>query len=56
VFAVQGGSIQQLRGWTVSASIESEDPWTIDDVDGHLAEWVSHRAESAASPVTNEVE
>ncbi|MDT7583581.1 MAG: hypothetical protein QOE32_1131 [Pseudonocardiales bacterium] len=40
VFAVQGGSIQRLQGWTVSASTESDDPWTIDDVDGRLAEWV----------------
>jgi NAD(P)-dependent dehydrogenase (short-subunit alcohol dehydrogenase family) len=39
VFAVQGGSIQKLQGWTVSASTESGDPWTIDDVDGRLAEW-----------------
>jgi len=40
VFAVQGGSIQKLQGWTVSASTDSDDPWTIDDVDGRLAEWV----------------
>jgi hypothetical protein len=39
VFAVQGGSIQRLQGWTVRASTESDDPWTIDDVDGRLAEW-----------------
>ena len=39
VFAVQGGSIQQLRGWTVSETTESDDPWTIDAVDGRLAEW-----------------
>jgi len=39
VFAVQGGSIQKLQGWTVSASTESDDPWTIDDVGGRLAEW-----------------
>ncbi|MCU1654315.1 MAG: short-chain dehydrogenase [Pseudonocardia sp.] len=40
VFAVQGGSIQKLQGWTVSESTDSDDPWTIDDVDGRLAEWV----------------
>jgi NAD(P)-dependent dehydrogenase (short-subunit alcohol dehydrogenase family) len=40
VFAVQGGSIQRLQGWTVSATTESDDPWTVDDVDGRLAEWV----------------
>jgi NAD(P)-dependent dehydrogenase (short-subunit alcohol dehydrogenase family) len=39
VFAVQGGSIQKLQGWTVSESTDSDDPWTIDDVDGRLAEW-----------------
>jgi hypothetical protein len=36
---VQGGSIQKLQGWTVSETTESDDPWTIDDVDGRLAEW-----------------
>ena len=40
VFAVQGGSIQQLRGWTVRDTTESDAPWTIDDVDARLAEWV----------------
>ncbi|WP_028932481.1 SDR family oxidoreductase [Pseudonocardia spinosispora] len=40
VFAVQGGSIQKLQGWTVADSTESEQPWTIDDVDARLAEWV----------------
>jgi len=40
VFAVQGGSIQKLRGWTVSETTESDNPWTIDDVGGRLAEWV----------------
>jgi NAD(P)-dependent dehydrogenase (short-subunit alcohol dehydrogenase family) len=39
VFAVQGGSIQKLRGWTVSDATESDDPWTIDDVESRLVEW-----------------
>ncbi|HTU14474.1 MAG TPA: SDR family oxidoreductase [Solirubrobacterales bacterium] len=32
VFAVQGGSIQELQGWTVSNSIETEGLWRIDDI------------------------
>lgn len=40
VFAVQGGSIQKLHGWRVSDTTESDAPWTIDDVDARLAEWV----------------
>ncbi|CRK56514.1 3-oxoacyl-[acyl-carrier protein] reductase [Alloactinosynnema sp. L-07] len=39
VFAVQGGSIQRLRGWTVAETIETDDPWTIAEVDARLAEW-----------------
>jgi NAD(P)-dependent dehydrogenase (short-subunit alcohol dehydrogenase family) len=36
VFAVQGGSIQKLRGWGVASSIETEGPWTIADIDARL--------------------
>lgn len=32
VFAVQGGCIQELAGWTVASSIETEGPWRIQDI------------------------
>lgn len=41
VYAVQGGSIQQLRGWTVEHTTETDDPWTIDVVSERLEEWGS---------------
>lgn len=40
VYAVQGGSIQQLQGWTVTHTTETDDPWTIADVADRLADWV----------------
>lgn len=36
VFAVQGGAIQQLSGWSVTHSIETEGPWRIDDIAARL--------------------
>jgi NAD(P)-dependent dehydrogenase (short-subunit alcohol dehydrogenase family) len=36
VFAVQGGSIQELSGWSVSAEIETEGPWRIGDIAARL--------------------
>lgn len=39
VFAVQGGCIQQLRGWTVAETTETDDPWSIADVDSRLGAW-----------------
>ncbi|WP_364520546.1 SDR family NAD(P)-dependent oxidoreductase [Nocardioides sp. LML1-1-1.1] len=39
VFAVQGGSIQSLQGWTVTHTTETDDPWTIEDVQSRLEEW-----------------
>ena len=38
VFAVQGGSIQELTGWTVERSIENEGPWRIDDIAERLVD------------------
>ena len=32
VFAVQGGSIQELTGWSVARQIETEGPWKIDNI------------------------
>lgn len=39
VYAVQGGSIQRLQGWTVTETTETDDPWSIDEVAQRLAEW-----------------
>jgi NAD(P)-dependent dehydrogenase (short-subunit alcohol dehydrogenase family) len=36
VFAVQGGSIQELAGWTVASAIETEGPWRIEDIAARL--------------------
>jgi NAD(P)-dependent dehydrogenase (short-subunit alcohol dehydrogenase family) len=38
LFAVQGGSIQELTGWTVAHQIETEGPWEIDDIARRLAD------------------
>ncbi len=38
VFAVQGGSIQTLTGWTVASAIETEGPWRIDDIAARLGQ------------------
>jgi len=38
LFAVQGGSIQELTGWTVAHQIETDGPWEIDDIAGRLAD------------------
>lgn len=37
LFAVQGGSIQELSGWSVASEIETDGPWTIDDISSRLA-------------------
>lgn len=37
VFAVQGGSIQELQGWSVAAEIETDGPWRIEDIAHRLA-------------------
>jgi NAD(P)-dependent dehydrogenase (short-subunit alcohol dehydrogenase family) len=39
VFAVQGGSIQELAGWHVVNSTSTDGPWTIDDIAASTAEW-----------------
>jgi NAD(P)-dependent dehydrogenase (short-subunit alcohol dehydrogenase family) len=36
VYAVQGGSIQELSGWSVEKSIECEGLWKIDDISARL--------------------
>jgi hypothetical protein len=37
VFAVQGGAIQELRGWQIGEGIPSEGDWTIAGIAGELA-------------------
>ncbi|MEV6771440.1 SDR family oxidoreductase [Nocardia sp. NPDC051030] len=36
VFAVQGGAISELAGWHDVKTIETEGPWSIDDIGGRL--------------------
>jgi len=39
VFAVSGGSIQQLKGWTVEHTTETDDDWTLDTVAETVEAW-----------------
>jgi NAD(P)-dependent dehydrogenase (short-subunit alcohol dehydrogenase family) len=39
VFAVSGGSIQQLKGWTAEHTTETDDDWTIEGVATTVEEW-----------------
>ncbi|MPZ01127.1 MAG: SDR family NAD(P)-dependent oxidoreductase [Actinophytocola sp.] len=39
VFAVQGGSIQQLQGWTATRTAEHDDMWSVDSVAKQLEGW-----------------
>jgi NAD(P)-dependent dehydrogenase (short-subunit alcohol dehydrogenase family) len=39
VFGVQGGSIQQLSGWHVSRTTDTDRPWTIDEIAERTADW-----------------
>jgi hypothetical protein len=39
VFAVQGGSIQELQTWSVAKACETDGPWTIDNVAEHISDW-----------------
>lgn len=36
VFAVQGGAIQELSGWSVARTVETDGPWTLDNIAGEL--------------------
>jgi NAD(P)-dependent dehydrogenase (short-subunit alcohol dehydrogenase family) len=38
VYAVQGGSIQELAGWSVKRTIETEGPWEIEDIARRLSD------------------
>jgi len=39
VFAVSGGSIQQLKGWSVEHTTETDDDWTLDTVAETVEAW-----------------
>ncbi|SDI22359.1 NAD(P)-dependent dehydrogenase, short-chain alcohol dehydrogenase family [Actinokineospora alba] len=39
VFAVQGGAIFELDGWRGGRTVETDGPWTLDNLDEHLADW-----------------
>jgi NAD(P)-dependent dehydrogenase (short-subunit alcohol dehydrogenase family) len=39
VFGVQGGSIQELVGWHIARTIDTDGPWTIDDIADRTADW-----------------
>ena len=39
VFAVQGGAITELVNWHGGATIETDKPWTIDDIEAGIAGW-----------------
>lgn len=39
VFAVSGGSVQQLQGWTAVHTTETDDDWTIDSVAEAVEAW-----------------
>ncbi len=41
VFAVQGGSIQQLQGWTATRTAEHDEMWSVDSVAKKLAGWAA---------------
>jgi len=39
VFAVSGGSVQQLRGWTAEHTTETDDAWTIETIAAAVEAW-----------------
>jgi NAD(P)-dependent dehydrogenase (short-subunit alcohol dehydrogenase family) len=39
VFGAQGGSIQELVGWHTARTIDTDGPWTIDEIAERTAEW-----------------
>jgi NAD(P)-dependent dehydrogenase (short-subunit alcohol dehydrogenase family) len=39
VFAVQGGNISELVNWHMGSTIETDKPWTIDDIESGIAGW-----------------
>lgn len=39
VYAVQGGSVQRLAGWSVDRTVETDEPWTIEAIRDGIEEW-----------------
>lgn len=39
VFAVTGGSISELVNWRAGATIETDKPWTIDEIESGITGW-----------------
>ncbi len=39
VFAISGGSVQRLRGWTVERTSETDGDWTIDAISEAVSSW-----------------
>jgi NAD(P)-dependent dehydrogenase (short-subunit alcohol dehydrogenase family) len=39
VFAVQGGSIQELETWSVAKGITNDGPWTVENIAELTADW-----------------
>ncbi|MCX6398188.1 MAG: SDR family oxidoreductase [Propionibacteriales bacterium] len=39
VFGVQGGAIQRLAGWTITDTVETDGPWTLEGLPEQLAAW-----------------
>jgi NAD(P)-dependent dehydrogenase (short-subunit alcohol dehydrogenase family) len=39
VFAVQGDNISELVNWHMGSTIETDKPWTIDDIESGIAGW-----------------
>jgi NAD(P)-dependent dehydrogenase (short-subunit alcohol dehydrogenase family) len=39
VFSVQGGSISELVNWHLGATIETDKPWTVDDIEAGIQGW-----------------
>jgi len=39
VFSVQGGSIQELQGWSVARGISNDGPWTVENIAELTADW-----------------
>jgi len=39
VFGVQGGAIQRLTGWTITDTVETDGPWTLEGLPDQLGAW-----------------
>jgi len=39
VLGVQGGAIQRLNGWSIGETVETDGPWTLEDLPDQLGAW-----------------